>query len=86
MHVSDENVRCAECHGDIHSTTTTAGSVGLSRLMKFGPDVTAYNPSMPLWAPVITNGVQNGGTCALTCHGKRHSGGGEFRYTYDPNK
>jgi hypothetical protein len=84
FHVGDEGIRCAECHGDIHSTTNTAGSVGMTRLLKFGPRATVYDPSAPMWAPIITSGVQNGGTCALRCHGVVHNGSSKFSYSYTP--
>ena len=83
-HVGESDLRCAECHGDIHSTTTTAGTVGNTRLMQFSANARAYRAGTPLWAPVITGGVQNGGSCALVCHGKTHTGSGDYRYTYTP--
>ena len=83
-HVGEADLRCAECHGDIHSTTNAAGSVGSSRLMQFSSNATAYRAGTPLWSPVVTGGVQNGGSCALVCHGQRHTGSGDYRYTYTP--
>ncbi|MEI8083876.1 MAG: cytochrome c3 family protein [Actinomycetes bacterium] len=84
LHVSQENLRCAECHGEIHSSTNVAGQVGYSRLIKFGPDVTAATGASPIWTALTSGGVQNGGTCTLVCHGTRHSGGAKFSYRYTP--
>jgi predicted CXXCH cytochrome family protein len=67
------NALCAECHYRIHGSSSSYGPQALSgtRLVNFAPDVTANNGVLS-WT---STGA--GGSCTLTCHGKRHT---NYRY------
>ena len=63
------NSICSECHNQVHSSALrpTAQTGSTSRLVVFGPSVTAWNGVIS-WT---STGVGRG-TCTLMCHGKEH--------------